>query len=361
MKIIFDTLNSYYLPQYLPVYHALKKRGHQLSFVCYKNKDDQHLLQAVFDTQQLAVHWLEGSEQARDYYLQQKADWIFFGNGISYIEDLNKVSFSAQLGHGIGPKPSYYNKSSTPMTVRFIEGDLRLKKIREMYPAGNFAQVGYSKLDPLISGEQAGLDFAALGLDKDKATILYAPTFNPSSLECFPNNWPKYFPDFNILIKAHSLTYTRDRYRAQRNKLKKWSAFLNVYVAKADELSLLPFMHEADILLSEASSTLFEFVALDKPVIVCDFFKLKWSYRGPFRYRFEQRFGKDNVIYRDIGMHVRSFKELKKSLPQQLAQPEQFRDNRKNYTRDHVGPMDGKASERIADYIEKYSAEHPRS
>ncbi len=356
MKILFDTLNSYYLPLYLPVYHELKARGHKLSFVCYSNKDNASEIQALFDEQALSNVWVSGDSEAEAYYLKQQADWVFFGNGISFIESLSKVSKTVQLGHGIGPKPSYYTKSGTPMTVRFIEGELRLHKIREMYPRGNFVQVGFSKLDPLVNEQEPGLDFDGLGLDKSKPTILYAPTFNPSSLECFPDNWPLDFEDFNILIKVHGFTYTRERYAGQRKKLKRWQEFSNVHVAGPEDLSLLPFMKHADILLSEASSTLFEFVALGRPVIVCDFYKLKWSYRGPFKYRFEKRFGQDNVLYKDIGLHVKSYKALKDGVRQQLNNTQEFAENRARYVRDHVGPVDGKVSERIADYLEAYSS-----
>ncbi len=239
------------------------------------------------------------------------------------------------------------------MTVRFIEGELRHRIIQEMYPEDCFVQVGYSKLDPLIQGTETGLDYPALELDESKQTILYAPTFNPSSLERFPSNWPSRFAEYNILIKPHSFTYTRQQYGGQRAKLEKWSQFDNVHVAEAEAVSLLPYMKHADILLSEASSTLFEFVALDRPVIVCDFYKLKWFYRGPFRYRFDKRFMQDNVIYRDIGRHVTSFKELPDAVKDELQNPERFRQRRAGYTLDHVGPMDGRASERIVDYLEQ--------
>jgi CDP-glycerol glycerophosphotransferase (TagB/SpsB family) len=355
MKIIFDTLNSYYLPQYLPIYHELYKRGHDLSFVSYRNKDQENKVQRLFNDLSLNNIWVNGEEEAEDYYLKVKADWVFFGNGISYIDSLSTVSRTAQLGHGIGPKPSYYRKSNTPMTVRFIEGELRLDVIKKMYPNDKFIQVGYSKLDPLIRGEEPGLNLQKLGLDPSKKTILYAPTFNPSSLERFPDNWPSHFPDYNILVKAHGFTYSRERYSAQRTKLAAWSKFENVYVATIDDVSLLPFMKDADLLLSEASSTLFEFVALDKPVLVCDFYKLKWSYRGPFKYRFEKRFGQDNVIYKDIGAHAYSYPELRKLLEQQLDNPGQYKEQRRLYTRDHVGNVDGKASQRIADYLEANS------
>ncbi len=353
MKIIFDTLNIYYLPQYLPVYRELLKRGHEASFVCFRNKSDESQSSLVFDNFKLQPVWVDDRNQALEHYLNEKADWIFFGSKVSLIEELHSVSRSAQLGHGIGPKPSYYRKSDTRMSVRFIEGELRLKIIQDMYPQDTFVQVGFSKLDPLVLGQEPGLDYQALGLDDSRPTILYAPTFNPSSLERFPDTWPKDFGKFNILIKPHTFTYSRSRYRGQRRKLKKWAAYDNVHVADPNEVSLLPFMKHADILISEASSTLFEFVALDRPVIVCDFYKLKWFYRGPFRYRFERRFNQDNVVYADIGRHVLSYGELAEAVTDELANPHRFQANRTQYTRDHVGPIDGLASARIVDYLEQ--------
>ena len=354
MKVIFDTKNIYYLPQYLPIYKQLIVRGHEASFLCYHSKNKQSQLEPMLEKLSLPIQWVRDSDQAIAFYLQQKADWVFFGSGTAFIEQLHSVSRSAQLGHGIGPKPAYYNKSNTSMTVRFIEGEMRLKVIQAMFPNDNFVQVGFSKLDTLIKGEESGLEFDQLGLDKSRQTILYAPTYNPSSLECFPDNWPSIFSEFNILIKAHSLTYTRQQYRAQMAKLHTWSQFSNVHVAEPEELSILPYMKNADILLSDASSTLFEFVALDRPVIVCNFYKLKWLYRGPFRYRFERRFNQDNIIYKDIGRHINAFSELEEAVKDELACPQRYHDSRAQYTKDHVGPMDGKASDRIVDYLEQY-------
>jgi CDP-Glycerol:Poly(glycerophosphate) glycerophosphotransferase len=354
MNIVFDTVNVYYLPQFLPICEELTRRGHQITFVCYKNKNSEDKFTQVLTALAYNYHWVEDDKSARDYYVEHKPDWIFFGNAFAYLDEIHQASKTAQLGHGVGPKPSYYHKSVTPMTVRFIEGEFRLRKIRELYPNDNFVQVGFSKLDPLYNNTEAGLDYAKLGLDKSKKTLLFAPTFNPSSLERFPDDWPRYFEDFNILIKPHTFTYTREAYKNQRKKLKKWAAFENAYVASEYELSLLPFMKDADILLSEASSTLFEFVALSKPVIVCNFFKLKWSYRGIFKYRFEKRFGKDNVIYENIGLHINSFSELREAVEKQLAEPSLYAKERAEYTRDHTGPTDGKSSARIVDYLEAY-------
>ena len=353
MKVIFDTRNIYYLPQYLPIYRELIQRSHHAEFVCYRNQDDPEIADNVLGNHKISARWFDSRAEALVFYQQEAADWVFFGSGVVFIDELHKVSRTVQLGHGIGPKPSYYRKSDCAMTVRFIEGELRLRKIQSMYPNDTFIQVGYSKMDPLVKGNEPGLDIASLGLDTSRKTILYAPTFNPSSLERFPDNWPLEFPEFNILIKPHTFTYSRQQYKGQRRKLKRWARFKNVHVADPEEVSLLPYMKHADILVSEASSTLFEFVALDRPVIVCDFFKLKWFYRGPFRYRFERRFSRDNVIYQDIGRHISSYRDLRKAIQDELDNPENYRLKRAEYTRDHVGPMDGRASERIVDYLEE--------
>ena len=55
-----------------------------------------------------------------------------------------------------------------------------------MYPEDNFKDVGFCKMDPIINGEEKGVDFLNLGLDRNKKTILYAPTFSPK-LTSAPN------------------------------------------------------------------------------------------------------------------------------------------------------------------------------
>lgn len=354
MFVIFDTVNVYYIPQFQPIFEELRRKGHKVALVCYKNKNKSETFESVIKKLDIDYYWVEDDRAAAEKYQSLKPDWIFFGKGFNYLDQVHQASKTAQIGHGVGPKPSYYHKSSTPMTVRFMEGKLRLDKIQTLYPDDKFVQVGFSKLDPMFKQTEAGLDFGALGLNENKPTILYAPTFNPSSIERFPDDWPLDYLDYNILIKPHTFTYTRAQYAGQRKKLCKWAEYNNVYVAKEDELSLLPFMKDADILLSEASSTLFEFAALGKPVIVCNFFKLKWSYRGIFRYRFEKRFGKDNVLYKDIGLHVNSYKLLKNAVQQQLANPAEYSERRLQYTFDHVGPTDGESSVRIVDYLESH-------
>jgi len=352
MKIIFDVLHLYYLPQYLPVYkQLLKDNKGTATFVVYRSIHDD-IIQSIMENERLDYIWVETQQEATTYYLKEKADWVVFANSFECLEQVHQVSKSVQLGHGIGPKASYYNKSDTATTVRFVEGQYRTERFEQMYPEDTFVDVGFCKLDPIVNNEVTGFELSAIGLNPDKRTLLYAPTFYPSSIECFPKNWPEKYRQYNILIKPHYFSLSKEKYKKQRKLLEHWAQYPNVYLAQVEDYSLIPFMHCADLLISDASSALFEFAALNKPVIWCDFLKLRWSYRGPFSYRFKKRMDLDYGEYAEIAVHAKKYTELEHLIDQQISDPSSLADIRLKYAEKLAGIVDGKASERIVDYLE---------
>jgi CDP-glycerol glycerophosphotransferase (TagB/SpsB family) len=351
MNIIFDVLHLYYLPQYLPVYHQLiKKKVNNITFVFYHDIHDE-IIKEIIAKENLNHLWVENDSQARDFYLQEKADWVFFASCFQYLPQVHAVSKSVQLGHGIGPKASYYEKSDTPTTVRFVEGQYRTNRFIEMYPDDTFINVGFCKLDPILNNQIKQFDLQGLGLNNNKKTLLYAPTFYPSSIECFPKNWPEQLSQYNILIKPHYFSFSKKKYQKQRELLEHWQQYDNVYLASVCDYSLVPFLATADIMISDASSALFEFAALNKPVIWCDFLKLRWSYRGLFSYRFKKRMDQDYGEYAEIAVHAKTYKQLALLIEQQAHQPNQLAPVRLAFADKLAGKLDGKASERIVDYL----------
>ncbi|MGB1263457.1 MAG: CDP-glycerol glycerophosphotransferase family protein [Cognaticolwellia sp.] len=352
MKIIFDVLHLYYLPQYLPVYQQLiRENAGNASFVFYRGIHDD-IIKTIIAKEQLSHIWVDNSAQARDYYCQEQADWVFFANAFAHLDKVHQVSKSVQLGHGIGPKASYYTKSSTATTVRFVEGNYRTQRLKAMYPNDCFVDVGFCKLDPIINNELPNDSLAQWGLDATKKTLLYAPTFYPSSIECFADNWPELYAQYNIIIKPHYFSLAKETYQAQRKLLERWSQYDNVYLAQVDDYSLVPFMALADVLISDASSALFEFAALNKPVIWCDFLKLRWSYRGIFSYRFKKRMDQDYGEYADVAVHAKSFKNLQALVKQQIEKPNELAQTRLALADKLCGKIDGKASSRIINYLQ---------
>ena len=158
ISILFDVQELYYLPQYLPVYHEFlnRNKGNAL-FVFYYGKFDT-IIKSIIKSENLNHVWVKNKSAANNYYKKEKADWIFFGNTFPYLDEVHKVSKTIQLGHGVGPKSSYYTKSDTPTTVRFVEGEYRANRLKSMYPDNNFVDVGFAKLDPIFNGNAPKFD-----------------------------------------------------------------------------------------------------------------------------------------------------------------------------------------------------------
>jgi len=353
MKVSFDVKHLYYLPQYLPVYEILREQEIDCEFTFYQQADKSlnEICKAVIKDSSLNAKWCANWSEALNHYKTSKPTWIIFGNSVSDIEALHVSSKTAFMHHGIGPKQCYYTDSDNLTTVRFVEGDHRLKRLQEMYPEGNFIDTGFSKLDPAFRESSQTISLQTMGLDPNKKTILYAPTFYPSSVERFPNSFPKEFSNYNIILKPHFFSLTHKRYKQQKRLLESWASSDNVYLASTKEYSLVPFMLVADLMLSEASSAVFEFAALDKPVIWCDFYKLRWNYRGIFSYRFKRRMDQDLEIFHEIADQIKSYDELAHVLERVIHHPDAKQQQRKEITEKLAGKTDGRCSQRVVEYL----------
>ncbi len=382
MKVIFDVLHLYYLPQYLPVGDELQSRGIDVQYLFYKGNEAalNRVCEDVIVSHSLKAAWCDSwngqdAEQAngsrksaKSFYLDEAPEWIIFGNAVEDLDDIHKVSKTALMQHGIGPKSCYYDVSENPTTVRFIEGQHRLKRLLELYPNSNFVDTGYAKLDPIINQNKVAdktsnsltrddtadkaFSLESLGLDINKPTLLYAPTFYPSSIEKFDKNFAEQFADFNIILKPHFFSLTKKKYNKQRKLLEHWAQSKNVYLAKIEDFNLTPFMALADVLVSDASSAIFEFAALEKPVVWCDFYKLRWSYRGVLSFRFKRRLDKDIDFFKHVADKASNYDELLNVVKMALKGSNLCLINKKEIINQLAGKIDGQCSSRIADYLE---------
>lgn len=353
MFVFFDVLHIYYIPQYLPVIKKLTKKGHKCVLIFYKSQDAKliSVCNKFIADYRLSAVWLNDINQAFTFYQENEADWIVFGNAFSQSEKLNKKT--ALMQHGIGPKPCYYDVSNTGMTVRFVEGVHRQKRLQSLYPDGTFIDSGYAKLDPLFDDSVEKISLEELGLDPNKKTLLYAPTFYPSSIECMSDHFADDFADYNIIIKPHFFTLTKPRYKKQCVKLACWKQSKNVYIADENQFDLTPFLAIADIMLSDASSAIFEFAALDKPTIWCDFYKLRWSYRGIFSFRLKERLDEDIHYFHEICHPARHYQDLAIMIDKANSESKVFKGNRARLIKQLAGKMDGLSAERIVNYLEQ--------
>ena len=138
------------------------------------------------------------------------------------------------------------------------------------------ALVGYPKVDCLVDGSlHRQALFESFGLNPDRPTVLYAPTWSPeSSLNAVGGRVLETLADagFNVVAKLHDRSYERTQrgsggmnWRAQLAALE---ASRGVHVAKLADAS--PYLFVADLLITDHSSVGFEFMLLDRPIVVLD-------------------------------------------------------------------------------------------
>mgnify|MGYP002808189771 CR=1 FL=1 len=104
-------------------------------------------------------------------------------------------------------------------------------------------------------------------------------------------------------------------------------------------------------------------MALYKPVIVCEFFRLRMSHKlfwkRVYNSRMDEAMRKERV---DFCIQLDNQRNLKPALDQAFTGEDPFVGQRKKYTADMLYKLDGKASERIRDTIlEKLGRVHSQS
>jgi hypothetical protein len=185
--------------------------------------------------------------------------------------------------HGVAGKYDLDNPAGLPMgfeyydRVAFINRD----RMRRYLDAGvvtprQAALVGYPKLDGLARGRIDGAAVnAALGLSPRRPTVIYAPTYSAaSSLHLAGEDIIRTLAaaDCNVVVKLHDRSLDLDpRYTGGIDWRRRMKALespgLIVYVEGADAS---PFLAAADLMVTDHSSVGFEYLVLDRPLVVFD-------------------------------------------------------------------------------------------
>jgi glycosyltransferase involved in cell wall biosynthesis len=136
------------------------------------------------------------------------------------------------------------------------------------------ALVGYPKVDCLVDGSlDRTMIMSVLGLDARTPTVLYAPTWSPhSSLNRHGEDIIVALArlGLNVIVKLHDRSLDSSGrgsggidWRTRMTQLcRQWG----VHLAEGSDAS--PYLYVADVLVTDHSSVGFEFMLLDRPIVV---------------------------------------------------------------------------------------------
>jgi hypothetical protein len=133
--------------------------------------------------------------------------------------------------------------------------------------------IGMPKVDRLVDGSLRRNDVLAdLGLDSARPTVLYAPTWSPASSlnQCGLQLVARLAGlDVNVIVKLHDRSH--DHRRSYSGGID-WVAALTPLMAPgrvvlADSADICPLLAAADVMITDHSSSGFEYLLLDRPLI----------------------------------------------------------------------------------------------
>lgn len=187
--------------------------------------------------------------------------------------------------HGVAGKYDLDNPAGLPMGfeyyshIAFINRDRmhRYLQARIVTPQ-QAVLIGYPKLDRLASGGYDGARVRdSLGLSPGPRTVLYAPTYSPASSlhlagEAIVSALAQ--AGLNVIVKLHDRSLDPDpRYNDGidwRARFKAVAAASQGRVAFATGADASPLLAAADVMVTDHSSVGFEYLVLDRPLIVFD-------------------------------------------------------------------------------------------
>jgi len=363
ITILFDVYHLYHLPQFDPVIDLLmddKRFDVHLSYASDIRPEERLLTSEILSKRDCKVFTADTEEERASIIRELAPDVYICGWSRHEIQDyVPDSTLVGMIYHGIGVKPSYWRDNHPRLDLRFVEGPFRERQLMEKGVVTDLAVTGYAKLDPLFNHQipdQKTL-LEQLNLDPDKKTILYAPTFYPSSLESFGMRLARDTEEYNLILKLHMWSYFNIKFpinlkRQLRLTKKMERQYKHVHLLPPDYYNITPLYSVADVLLTEASSTMYEMMVLDKPVIVCEFYRLRMSHRlfrkRLYKRRLDEEMSKEKV---DFSFKLEKPSKIKIVLEQVFSDDDPFTELRGKYKTDMLYKLDGRASERIRDTI----------
>ncbi len=356
MKALFNLQHLYYLPQFLPVMLTLRDRGWaaiDVSLAQQVSPLESAIFRAECERFGFPVIQAPSEAERQTAIRQQKYDILFVGNKTDVSALRQPATKVVMIYHGIGLKQSYYTDISSGIDILTVESPARLSALDDL--PGKKIVAGFTKLDPLAWESERAEPFLTLPhdirFDPSLPTILYAPTFYPSSVEKILPVLAGFTLKANILVKLHQFSWSKRKYRHHIDLVKNAiKANRRIILLPESLYNILPAYHHSHLLVSDISSTLFEYLAIQKPIIQTDVFSPRLKHRL-FPFLLQKRLDKQRFAAVDFVYRIHDYRTIETECELRLSGQDPLAGERKTAAREYLYRLDGKASERLVDEL----------
>lgn len=358
-KVLFETHHLYYWPNFRPIIDEMilrKNYNIEVSMPYRGLTMQQNILNN--ECARLSIPFITADTESNriDKIRKKSFDIVIVGNVGKLNMIVNDKTIAIMVYHGIGLKQSYYKDTSSRINLRSIES---LNRFNELINEGhdNLILTGYTKLDRLFTISDKKINFLknSLQLDKRNKTILYAPSFYPSSIEKISSQLSLLSQYYNIIIKLHGFSWEQKRYKYQSLLFTKMvEENQNINLIPNENFDIIPYYKIADILVSDISSTMFEYLPLNKPIIQAECYTLRLKHRI-FPHRFWRRLDLKRLEDIDFVYKIHNAGDLFSRIYYALDNVEEMQEYREKASEYYLYKNDGKASYRLINALENYN------
>ena len=266
-----------------------------------------------------------------------------------YLRDRLPQTLFVWVRHGL------ISKNTTMHAARIADfACLTSEASRDWYiqhggrPRRDFWITGYPQMDILF---QPGEPPLGIELEPDRKVVLYAPTWTPglSSAAMLGDRVADLIcgqrKDVTLLIKPHPVTVNH-----RPEWLETWRTIAasheDTYIFDDSAADIMPLLKRADVLVSDASSVIFQYLAVNRPlVLISNPDRFQVSHYDPRGIEWR---------WRDVGREIHDPKELASAVNDALEDPTLGEETRARYCRELFGRYtDGRSGERIARNIKE--------
>jgi tetratricopeptide (TPR) repeat protein len=339
MRILFFLERELHLPVLAPVMEEVHARGLgpvAIASVAYHPSGEGvpgRGLRSDVLRQALSVPF-QLVENPHEY----KPDITFLADfSYQFVEGLGTL---VNLGHGTICKGWYFSKGHISRRENCadlicVPGEVHRRVLSEQVRIP-IEVTGMPKLDVIFRNiHPREYTLRSMGLDPLRRTVLFAPTFN-AELSIAPYVGARLRelvpPETNLIIKLHGAAPEDWKAVFRRVALSP-----NTYYSESPDIA--PAFAAADVLLTDVSSVIYEFLALDKPVVLFD---------SPTRREYAN-YREDDLenVFRDVGIRIGDAREIIDAIRRSLSAPPspQIR----QIARDFISIRDGFSARRVVD------------
>lgn len=315
MKYLFYISKFYSITIVQPLMDFLDSKGTEYAVLVSRKVSKKLKEENIWTDKRILTAVDEGKAFKPDFCLSP-------GN---YV-DFRLPGIKVEIFHGIGiEKPSHYEIRHF-FDVYCTSGPVVTEQFEQMRTRHEYflvRETGWIKMDHILSYQTEGLR-TRYGYPEDKKIILYAPTFSKKMqsagdlLQTIPG-----------IVKENELWLIKLHEFMDKQTVEEFEKLTDPRIKLINTHDITPYLHIADVMISDTSSVIYEFLALDKPVI---------TYRTMSR--------------DDKGIDIQTPDELRPALDRSLNHPSEFSEARKRHIAEVNPYLDGRIAERVFTALE---------